>query len=99
MNRLASLLLIFLLPAMTMLAAKDKVLSDDFIYDQVRRKLANDPDVKGGALEVTVKDGIVTIKGVVEKDSQKSKAEKLTSKIKGVKKVVNEIRLGPPGSR
>jgi len=44
MNRLASLLLIFLLPAMTMLAAKDKILSDDSIYDQVRPKLANDPD-------------------------------------------------------
>jgi len=57
MTRLASLLLIFLLPAMTMLAAKDKILSDDSIYDQVRRKLANDPDVKGGALEVAVKDG------------------------------------------
>ena len=99
MNRLASLLMIFLLPAMTMLAAKDKVLSDDSIYDQVRRKLANDPDVKGGALEVAVKDGIVTIKGMVEKESQRSKAEKLTSKMRGVRKVINEIRLGPPGSR
>ena len=99
MTRLASLLLIFLLPAMTMLAAKDKILSDDSIYDQVRRKLANDPDVKGGALEVAVKDGIVTIKGVVEKEAQRSRAEKLTSKMRGVKKVINEIRLGPPGSR
>ena len=99
MTRLLSLLLILLLPAVTMLAAKDKILSDDFIYDQVRRKLANDPDVKGGALEVTVKDGIVTIKGMLEKEGQKSKAEKLTSKMRGVKKVINEIRLGPPGSK
>ncbi len=99
MTRLASLLLILLLPAMTMLAAKDKVLSDDMISDQVRRKLANDPDVKGGALDVTVAEGVVTLKGVLEKDSQKSKAQKLASKIHGVKKVINEIRLGPPGSR
>ena len=99
MTRLLSLLLILLLPAMTMLAAKDKILSDDFIYDQVRRKLANDPDVKGGALEVTVKDGVVTIKGMLEKEGQKSKAEKLASKTHGVKKVINEIRLGPPGSK
>ena len=99
MTRLASLLLLFLLPVMTVMAAKDKVVTDDLLYDQVRRKLANDADVKGGALEVTVAQGVVTIKGVLEKESQKSKAEKLASKVHGVKKVINEIRLGPPGSR
>ena len=99
MTRLASLLLMLLLPSMTILAAKDKVVSDDTLYDQVRRKLANDADVKGGSLQVTVVEGVVTIKGVLEKESQKSKAEKVASKVHGVKKVINEIRLGPPGTR
>ena len=99
MTRLASLLLLLLLPAMTVLAAKDKVISDDMLYDTVRRKLANDADVKGGALQVSVAQGVVTIKGVVEKEAQKSKAEKLASKVRGVRKVINEIRLGPPGTR
>ena len=99
MTRLASLLLMFLLPVATIMAAKDKVLSDDLLYDQVRRKLANDADVKGGALEVSVAQGVVTIKGVLEKEHQRSRAEKLASKVRGVKKVINEIRLGPPGSR
>jgi osmotically-inducible protein OsmY len=99
MTKLASLLLLLLLPAMTVMAAKDKVVSDDLLYDQVRRKLANDADVKGGALQVTVVEGVVTIKGVLEKESQKSRAEKLVSKVHGVKKVINEIRLGPPGTR
>ena len=99
MTRLASLLLMFLLPVATIMAAKDKVLSDDLLYDQVRRKLANDADVKGGALEVSVAQGVVTIKGVLEKEQQRSRAEKLASKVRGVKKVINEIRLGPPGSR
>ena len=99
MTRLASLLLLLLLPSMTILAAKDKVVSDDMIYDQVRRKLANDADVKGGSLQVAVAQGVVTIKGVLEKEAQKSKAEKVASKVRGVKKVINEIRLGPPGSR
>lgn len=98
MTKLASLLLLLLLPVMTVMEAKDKVVSDDLIYDQVRRKLANDADVKGGAIEVTVAQGMVTLKGVLEKESQRSKAEKLTSKIHGVKKVINQIRLGPPGS-
>lgn len=38
---------------------------DDRIYDQVRLKLASNPDVKGGAIEVDVAAGVVTLKGKV----------------------------------
>lgn len=71
----------------------DKQLSDDSIHDLVKRKLANDPDVKGGALEIEVKDGVVTLRGKVETDKFKQKAERLAKKVSGVKKVVNEIQL------
>jgi hypothetical protein len=71
----------------------DKGLSDDSIHDLVKRKLANDPDVKGGALEIDVKDGVVTLRGKVETDKLKQKAERLAKKVNGVKKVVNEIQL------
>ena len=71
----------------------DKHLSDDSIHDLVKRKLANDPDVKGGALDIDVKDGVVTLRGKVETDKLKQKAERLAKKITGVKKVVNEIQL------
>lgn len=69
--------------------------SDDSIYDAVRRKLANDPDVKGGAFEVDVKAGVVTIKGVVEKEHIKQKAERLAKKVKGVKGVENKLEVKP----
>ena len=72
--------------------------SDNLIYDATRRRLAGDPDVKGGALEVEVKDGVVTLKGIVRTDQAKAKAEKLTLKVKGAKKVVNELRVAPYGS-
>jgi len=72
--------------------------SDNLIYDATRRRLAGDPDVKGGALEVDVKDGVVTLKGIVRTDQAKAKAEKLTLKVKGAKKVVNELRVSPYGS-
>lgn len=71
---------------------------DDEIYDKVRLKLAGDPDVKGGGLEVVVKDGAVTIKGIVRTEKGKAKAEKLAMKIKGVTKVTNEIRVSPTGN-
>jgi osmotically-inducible protein OsmY len=69
--------------------------ADDAIWNQVKRKLANDPDVRGGAFDVDVKNGVVTIRGKVEKQKLKEKAEHLTKKVKGVKQVVNELRIEP----
>ncbi|MBV9297104.1 MAG: BON domain-containing protein [Acidobacteriaceae bacterium] len=69
---------------------------DDRISDQVRMRLAVDQDVKGGAFDVTVKDGVVTIKGRVDTDKGKSRATKLAKKVKGVKEVDNELIVGPP---
>jgi osmotically-inducible protein OsmY len=74
-------------------AFTEKEASDDSIYDHVKRRLANDPDVKGGALEIDVKQGVVTLRGTVETDKQRQKAEKLAKKITGVKRVVNELKL------
>jgi osmotically-inducible protein OsmY len=71
--------------------AAEKHFSDDQIYDFVRRKLADDAVVKGGALEVEVKDGVVTLKGNVEYDEQKVKAGKITRKVSGVKQVDNQL--------
>ena len=70
--------------------------TDDRISDQVRMRLATDPDVKGGAFDVTVADGVVTIKGRVDSDRGKTKATKLAKKVKGVKQVDNELQVGPP---
>lgn len=70
--------------------------SDDRISDQVRMRLATDQDVKGGALDVTVKDGVVTIKGRVDTEKGKARATKLAKKVKGVKEVDNELIVGPP---
>jgi osmotically-inducible protein OsmY len=70
--------------------------ADDRIQYQVRVRLANDPDVKGGADEVTVSDGVVTIKGRVDTEKGKTKATKLARKVKGVKDVDNELQVGPP---
>lgn len=71
--------------------AQKAPVNDDTIFDQVRLKLASDPDVRGGALDVQVKDGVVTLKGRVDKEAYKQRAEKLTKKVKGVKGVVNQL--------
>lgn len=67
--------------------------SDNKIYDAVRERLANDPDVKGAGLDVTVKDGAVTLKGTVPDEKAREKAEKITKKVKGVTSVINQLTI------
>ena len=92
MLKKTALFLLLLVPAF----ADQK--KDDEIYDKVKLRLAGDPEVKGGALEVAVKDGVVTIKGIVRTDKAKSKADKVVGKVKGVTKVVNELKVSPTGN-
>ncbi len=79
--------------------AKDKNTTDDAIYDYVRRKLASDPVVKGGGLQVDVKEGVVTLRGTVEEQKQKDKAAKLAKGISGVKSVDNQLQVVQRGVR
>jgi osmotically-inducible protein OsmY len=66
---------------------------DDKIYDEVRAKLANDREVKGGGLVVIVKQGVVTIRGNVQTEKARQKATAITRKVKGVVNVDNQLRL------
>ena len=90
-----SFFLVFAL-AVPVLAASKQV-SDDVLTDSVRRKLANDQIVKGGGLEVIVKEGVVTMRGSVEYDKQKQRAAKVAKKVSGVKSVINELTVRRPG--
>jgi osmotically-inducible protein OsmY len=85
--------LLLLALASVCLAKDRKPPSDDAIYDQVRLRLANDQVVKGGALQVDVKDGVVTLSGAVDLGEQRDKAPKLAKKVKGVKEVINNITV------
>ena len=69
--------------------------SDDEIYDRVRIVLTNDNTVKGGAIVVKVSNGVVELDGTVRLEKQRNKAEKLAKKVKGVQKVVNNLKIAP----
>ena len=70
-------------------------MTDDTINDAVRVKLAGDQIVGVLPLEVTVKQGVVTLSGTVDQKSLKARAEKVARKVKGVKQVVNNIEIKP----
>jgi len=92
-TKICTLLLACLALQALCLAKDPPKITDDTITDQVRIKLADDPVVKGGALIVEVKQGVVTLSGAVELDKQKEKAEKVARKVKGVKQVVNNLEI------
>ncbi|HCC58452.1 MAG TPA: hypothetical protein DEQ47_14580 [Solibacterales bacterium] len=77
------------------LRAAKKPVTDDAIVDSVKRKLATDATVKGGALDVDAKDGVVVLKGKVTAQKQKDKAERIARKVNGVKSVDNQLQVGP----
>jgi osmotically-inducible protein OsmY len=91
-HKLFAVLVAALLLSSVCLAA-DKQVSDDAISDFVRLRLASDPDVKGGALQVEVKNGVVTLGGTVDNQRLKDKSTKIARKVKGVKQVVNNITI------
>lgn len=90
--RLLSLLLIFAL-IVPMLVLAQKPSADDRIYDDVRRKLADDATVRGAGLNVTVKDGAVTLEGRVHDEKARDKAARIAKKVKGVTGVTNKLKL------
>jgi len=75
-----------------LLVAQDSK-SDAKIYNDLRAKLADDPDVRGAAIEVIVKDGAVTLQGRVKDVFAKEKATKIAKKAKGVKSVDSQLKL------
>jgi osmotically-inducible protein OsmY len=92
--RLLSLTVVLAL-LVTPLVAQKAPLTDDEITDQVLVKLSTDADLGGVKFDVTVHQGAVTLKGKVRTEKQKTKAEKVTKKVKGVTSVVNELVISP----
>lgn len=85
-------LLLLLLLVVVPLPAQDEN-PDDIVYDRVIRKLVNDPRLKTNALEVAVAEGVVTVTGFVETEKLRLRVDKIVKKVKGVKKVVNQVRV------
>jgi len=96
MKRLLSLAVVLFLLAPAFCADKHQTpITDDTLTDQVKVKLANDQDVGGMNIQVDVKDGTATLSGKVRTDHQKSKAEKIAKKVKGINSVVNKLVVSP----
>jgi hypothetical protein len=67
--------------------------SDERIRDEVCRVLTDDDQVDASDVEVTVAGGEVTLSGHVEDRRARHRAEDLVVELRGVKDVINQLRI------
>jgi hyperosmotically inducible protein len=64
---------------------------------QIQGRLNKDPDLKNNRIEVSVDNGIATLKGTVDTDAEKERAAQLAM-VKGVVGVQNQLDVGSAGA-
>lgn len=74
---------------------KDYTLSDSTMQEAVMKKLEAHPYVSTGQLDVKAENGFITLTGSVNNILVRDKAIELASMIKGVRGVINLIRVEP----
>jgi len=67
--------------------------SDDRIKEDVNDRLTDDPHIDASDIDVSVKDGEVTLTGTVDSRFAKRHAEDIADRISGVKDVENRIKV------
>jgi osmotically-inducible protein OsmY len=67
---------------------------DGEIQDAVVNVLASHPGVNAPAIQVSVQDGIVTLRGLVLSPEQRRRAEVAVSRVAGVRAVQNLLKIG-----
>jgi osmotically-inducible protein OsmY len=63
----------------------------DMLVEKVKAALADEPTLKDVKLEISNKDGTITLAGHPDTGAQLFKAATITEKIPGVKFVINEM--------
>ena len=70
-----------------------EAVDDAAITTAVKAKLIGDSQVSGTKIDVDTKDGIVTLKGTVKSDEEKSKAIQIARDTKGVQRVEDQLTV------
>jgi len=65
--------------------------NDDQLTREIATRIANDKTLSPDAVKVTVKEGVVTLSGMVGKDADKATAEEL-ARVPGVVRVENHLK-------
>ena len=72
--------------------------TDNDIQKEVIAALKGEPSLRDDDIALGVRDGVVTLAGFVDSYADKWRAERTVSKLKGVKAVVNDLKVKLPVS-
>lgn len=71
-------------------------MTDNDIQNDIIAELKTEPDLRDDDIAVGVRDGVVTLAGFVDSYADKWRAERVVSKVRGVKAVANEVEVKLP---
>jgi hyperosmotically inducible protein len=72
----------------------EQQVSDSWITTKIKSKLAADPTTEALEVDVDTMNGVVRLSGIVDEDQERREAEELARQTDGVKRVINELRIG-----
>jgi len=72
-------------------------IDDALITAKIKAKLIEDPVTKARKIDVDTVNGVVTLTGVVESEKEIERAIEIAKSVPGVKKIVNNLRVGKRG--
>jgi len=67
--------------------------SDERIVTDIDRQIASSPVLGGAEIDVTARDGVVTLSGVVSNEEQRARIESLAWGVDGVESVESRIEV------
>jgi serine/threonine-protein kinase len=85
------------LPAVAADSGAPAANSDDTVRAEVQRVLWFSPEVKGGTYDVSVTNGIVTLKGTVPNATTRDLATSLAAGVSGVRRVIASLEVAGDG--
>jgi osmotically-inducible protein OsmY len=69
-------------------------LDDAWIHTKLVAKFIGDADTPGRKINVDVVNNVVTLRGTVDTAEQRAEAERIAGNTEGVKRVVNQLKVG-----
>src|SRR5246127_5266013 len=88
--------LLFLLPLALLVCFACNKANDATITTDIQAKMFADPLLKSASINVSTKDGIVTLTGQVPDDAARLAARNIASQTHGVRQVIDSTSMAPP---
>src|SRR5215470_14163300 len=73
-----------------------KAVSDSDLSSQVQTKFKDDSGLQDKQISVDTADGVVTLSGKVDNDTERTAAARYASSVPGIKQIVNNLEIDQP---